>query len=99
LALIVALSLALAVTLAVPFALGIALTLVALALVFAIALAVFAITLTSAALIVAIIAFDRLAIIARLTYIFALRLVSGAATRGRLRVYRRLRGRLLVKHV
>jgi hypothetical protein len=90
--LIVALSLALAVS----FALGIALACIALALVIAIALAVFALAITSAALIVAIIAFDRLAIIARLTYVFALRLVSGAATWGRLRVYRRLRGRLLI---
>jgi hypothetical protein len=95
LAFIVALGLAFAFA----FALGIALTLVALALVVAIALAVFALTVTSAAFIVALFTFYRLAIIARLTYVFALRLVSGAATWGRLRVYRRLRGRLLVKHV
>jgi hypothetical protein len=57
-------------------------------LVFAIALAVFA-------LLFALFAFYRLAIIARLTYVFALRLVSGLATWGRLRVDRRLRGRLL----
>ena len=99
LALIVALSLALAFALA--FALGIALACIALALVVAIALAVFALALTLAAfaLLFALFAFCGFAIIARLTYVFALRLVTGLATWGRLRVNRRLRGLLLVKHV
>jgi hypothetical protein len=47
-------------------------------------------------LIVAIIAFSGFAIITGLTYVFALGLVSGLATWGRLRVDRRLRGLLLV---
>jgi hypothetical protein len=87
--------------LAVSLALGIAFACIALALIIAIALAVFALALTLAALalIVALFALCGFAIIARLTYVFALRLVTGLATWGRLRVNRRLRGLLLVKHV
>jgi hypothetical protein len=84
--------------LAVSLAFGIAFACIALALIIAIALAVLAllIALAALALLFAIFAIYRLAIIARLTYVFALRLVSGAATWGRLRVNRRLRGRLLI---
>jgi hypothetical protein len=82
--------------LAVSLALGIALACIALALIIAIALAVFALLIALAALLFALFALYRLAIIARLTYVFALGLVSGAATWGRLRVNRRLRGRLLI---
>ena len=96
-----AIGIALSLALAVSLALGIALACIALALVIAIALAVFALALAFAAfaLLFALFAFSGFAIIARLTYVFALRLVTGLATWGRLRVYRRLRGLLLVEHV
>jgi hypothetical protein len=97
LALIVSLSLALAFAFA--FAFSIALACIALALIIAIALAVFALALTLAAFAFALFALCGFAIITGLTYVFALRLVTGLATWGRLRVDRRLRGLLLVKHV
>jgi hypothetical protein len=96
LAVIIALALSFTFAFAFTLALGIALALVAL-LIALVALAVFALALVA---LLAFFAIGWLAIITGLTIIRALflRLVRGAATWGRLRVHRRLRGRLINNH-